>query len=138
MKRAVAVNRSDGARRRGVVLVIALLGMVFLASLVFYVLNLGAGVRTRVRTQHAADAAVHAGADGVKFTGIERDGSIGVSSYSCTVHPYPLWYVRPEKEVHTLAGRTHGWLVQVQADFHPETVRHTHNGTLRTSVMGSD
>ena len=63
-KRRHASDRANVAivRHRGVVLVITLLGIIFLASLVFYVLNIGAGVRSRVRSQHAADAVVHAGA----------------------------------------------------------------------------
>lgn len=50
------------ARQRGVVLVLTLLASIFLGALVFYVFNLGQGTRSRIETQHAADAAAVAGA----------------------------------------------------------------------------
>jgi len=49
-------------RSGGVVLVIALLAIVLIASLLFYVINVGRSVQGRVVTQHAADAAVIGGA----------------------------------------------------------------------------
>lgn len=50
------------ARRRGVVMIIALLALVLMASLLFYVMNTGRNVQGRVVTQNAADAAAMAGA----------------------------------------------------------------------------
>ena len=55
-------RRPHQCHRRGVVMVITLLALVFLAALVFYVFNLGRGTQSRIETQHAADAAVNAGA----------------------------------------------------------------------------
>ncbi len=58
-------HRPDYGRsshRRGVVLIITLLALVFLASLVFYVFNLGHATQSRIETQNAADAAANAGA----------------------------------------------------------------------------
>ena len=49
-------------RDAGVVMVLALLGILLLAALVFYVFNVGRHVQQRVETQHAADAAATAGA----------------------------------------------------------------------------
>lgn len=50
------------ARRRGVVIVMAMLGLILMASLVFYVFNIGRNVPGRVVTQNAADAAAIGGA----------------------------------------------------------------------------
>ena len=47
-------------RHRGVVLVIMLLAIVLIASLLYYVLNLGKHVNNRIVTQHSADAAANA------------------------------------------------------------------------------
>ncbi|MAE61068.1 MAG: hypothetical protein CMJ49_06895, partial [Planctomycetaceae bacterium] len=47
---------------RGAVLVITLLGMVLLAALVMFVVNVGQQVNRRVTVQHSADAAAHAAA----------------------------------------------------------------------------
>lgn len=47
-------------RHRGVVLIIMLLAIVLIASLLYYVLNLGKHVNNRIVTQHAADAAANA------------------------------------------------------------------------------
>jgi len=52
-------------RHRGVVMVIALLAIMLIASLVFYVFNVGTSVRGRIVTQHAADAAAVGGASQV-------------------------------------------------------------------------
>ena len=49
-------------RSRGVIIVIMLLAMILLASLVFYVFNLGVSVDKRVAVQGAADASAHAAA----------------------------------------------------------------------------
>ncbi len=49
-------------QQRGVVIVIALLALVLMASLLFYVFNTGRNIQSRVVTQHAADAAAMAGA----------------------------------------------------------------------------
>lgn len=51
-----------GQRDAGVVLIIALLALVLIASLVFYVMNVGRHMQSRIEVQHAADAAVDAGA----------------------------------------------------------------------------
>lgn len=48
------------AAQRGVILVIMLLAIVLIASLLYYVLNLGKHVNNRIVTQHAADAAANA------------------------------------------------------------------------------
>jgi len=56
------------ARRAGVVLFMTLLGLVLLASLIFYVINLGKNVQRRVVAQHAADAAAVGGATWVART----------------------------------------------------------------------
>lgn len=53
------------ARCRGVVMVIALLAIILIASLLFYVFNVGTSVQGRVVTQHAADAAAIGGASQV-------------------------------------------------------------------------
>jgi len=50
-------RRAAGRHRRGIVLVVTLLGIFLLAGLVMYVMNLGRHVNQRVRTQHGADAA---------------------------------------------------------------------------------
>ena len=50
------------ARQRGAILVIALLGMVLLAAMVFYVFNVGRHVASRVEVQNAADNAAISGA----------------------------------------------------------------------------
>ena len=50
------------SRQRGVVTVITLLAMLLLVGLVFYVINLGRQVNTRVVTQNAADSAAMGGA----------------------------------------------------------------------------
>ena len=52
-------------RERGVVMVIALIAIVLIASLVFYVINVGSSVQGRIVTQHAADAAAVGGASQV-------------------------------------------------------------------------
>ena len=49
-------------RHRGVVLVIMLLAIVLIASLLYYVLNLGKHVNNRIVAQHSADAAANAAA----------------------------------------------------------------------------
>jgi hypothetical protein len=54
--------RPPQARERGVVLVIALLALVVIAALVFFIFNLASHVQRRVEAQQAADAAVTAGA----------------------------------------------------------------------------
>ena len=59
MRGNVPVGRSA---RPGVVIVIMLLGLMLLASIVFYVFNAGRQVERRMRTQNAADAAAMAGA----------------------------------------------------------------------------
>lgn len=48
------------ASQRGVVLVIMLLAIVLIASLLYYVLNLGKHVNNRIVVQHSADAATNA------------------------------------------------------------------------------
>ena len=52
-------------RSRGVVMVIALLAIVLIASLLFYVINVGTSVQGRVVTQHTADAVAIGGASQV-------------------------------------------------------------------------
>jgi len=52
-------------RSRGVVMVITLLAILLIASLLFYVYNVGTSVQGRVVTQHAADAAAIGGASQV-------------------------------------------------------------------------
>ncbi|MFG0247742.1 MAG: TadE/TadG family type IV pilus assembly protein, partial [Phycisphaeraceae bacterium JB051] len=47
-------------RQRGVVLVIMLLAIVLIASLLYYVINLGKHVNNRIVAQHSADAAANA------------------------------------------------------------------------------
>ncbi len=53
------------AHRRGIIIVIALFGLLLVAGVFGYILNLGHGVNRRVVTQHGADAAVRAGAGSV-------------------------------------------------------------------------
>ncbi len=62
-------KRSEGSgifppapRNRGVVMVIALIAIVLIASLLFYVMNVGRSVQGRVVTQHTADAVAIGGA----------------------------------------------------------------------------
>ena len=57
-------NRSHpvAARRRGVAMVITLLGLILLVALVMFVINLGQQVNRRVTVQNSADAAAHAAA----------------------------------------------------------------------------
>ncbi len=57
-----SVHQRSRARQRGVVIIITLLAMVLLASMVFYVFNVGRHVQKRVETQNAADAAAISGA----------------------------------------------------------------------------
>ncbi|MEO1237176.1 MAG: pilus assembly protein TadG-related protein [Planctomycetota bacterium] len=57
---AAAGHRGPG-RDRGVVLVLALLGLVLLAAMVFYVFNIGNHVSKRIETQNAADNAALSG-----------------------------------------------------------------------------
>jgi hypothetical protein len=52
-------------RSHGVVMVITLLAIMLIASLVFYVINVGTSVQGRIVTQHAADAAAIGGASQV-------------------------------------------------------------------------
>ncbi len=52
-------------RDRGVVMVIALIAIMLIASLVFYVINVGTSVQGRIVTQHAADASAVGGASQV-------------------------------------------------------------------------
>ncbi|MEM1212086.1 MAG: pilus assembly protein TadG-related protein [Planctomycetota bacterium] len=54
--------RRHTPRRRGVILVLTLLGIVLLASMVFYVFNTGRHLQQRVQTQSAADAAAYSAA----------------------------------------------------------------------------
>ena len=54
--------RQQRPRRGGAILVIALLGMVLLASMVFFVFNVGHHVSLRVEAQNAADNAAISGA----------------------------------------------------------------------------
>ncbi|MBL4701942.1 MAG: hypothetical protein JKX85_11860 [Phycisphaeraceae bacterium] len=53
-------NPIRAAAQRGVVLVIMLLAIVLIASLLYYVLNLGKHVNNRIVTQHSADATANA------------------------------------------------------------------------------
>ncbi|MEM6553226.1 MAG: pilus assembly protein TadG-related protein [Planctomycetota bacterium] len=55
-------RRTKAARRRGIILVLTLLGVVLLASMVFYVFNTGRHLQQRVQTQSAADAAAYSAA----------------------------------------------------------------------------
>jgi hypothetical protein len=55
-------------RRIGAVMVMTLLALVLLASLLFFVMNLGRQAHTRLQTQNAADAAVAAGSGWVART----------------------------------------------------------------------
>ncbi len=57
-----ALTAISAARDGGAVMVIALLAIVLIASLIFYVINVGQSVQGRVVTQHAADAAAVGGA----------------------------------------------------------------------------
>ena len=50
------------ARRRGVILIITLIALVLLASMVFYVFNVGRHVQQRTEAQNAADVAAVSGA----------------------------------------------------------------------------
>ncbi len=52
-------------RQRGAIMVIALLALVLLACLVFFVFNVGRHVAARVETQNAADSAAMSGASWV-------------------------------------------------------------------------
>lgn len=54
--------------RPGIVIVIMLLGMLLLASVVFYIFNIGQHVDRRVRIQNASDAAAMAGANSMART----------------------------------------------------------------------
>jgi putative Flp pilus-assembly TadE/G-like protein len=64
MDRTIA-SRLSCARCGGVVMVITLLAIILIASLLFYVYNVGTSVQGRVVTQHAADAAAIGGASQV-------------------------------------------------------------------------
>ncbi len=55
-------TRPGSYRSRGVVMVITLLAIILIASLLFYVFNVGTSVQGRAVTQHAADAAAIGGA----------------------------------------------------------------------------
>jgi hypothetical protein len=58
----VKMRRLRGSMQaRGVVMVITLLAIVLLASLIFYVINLGRQANARIVTQHSADAAAIGG-----------------------------------------------------------------------------
>ncbi len=66
MKMARAdTSRLSRARCGGVVMVIALLAIILIASLLFYVYNVGTSIQGRVVTQHAADATAIGGASQV-------------------------------------------------------------------------
>jgi len=54
--------RRHDPRQRGVVIIIALLALVLMASLLFYVFNTGRNIQSRIVTQNAADASAMAGA----------------------------------------------------------------------------
>jgi uncharacterized membrane protein len=60
--RARANALAAGRRDRGVVLVIVILSLALVASLIFYVFNIGQQIKNRVEVQHAADAAAISGA----------------------------------------------------------------------------
>lgn len=65
----LASSRSLSRRAaRGIVLVITLLAVVLLAALVFFVMNMGRHVDSRVVTQNAADSAANAGAGWIART----------------------------------------------------------------------
>jgi len=55
-------------RSRGAIMVITLLAIILLASLIFYVMNLGQSTSTRIRAQHAADTTAIGGAAWVART----------------------------------------------------------------------
>ncbi|MEM1445723.1 MAG: pilus assembly protein TadG-related protein, partial [Planctomycetota bacterium] len=57
-----SLRRVESSRHQGVVLVAALLALLLLASAVFFVFNVGTHVHRKIEAQHAADAAVMAGA----------------------------------------------------------------------------
>ncbi len=61
-KRSKGSGTHPPPRCKGVVMVIALLAIVLIASLLFYVINVGRSVQGRVVTQHAADSAAIGGA----------------------------------------------------------------------------
>ncbi len=65
MGRARPNPKAVTPRCRGVVMVIALIAIVLIASLLFYVLNTGRSVQGRVVTQHTADAVAIGGASQV-------------------------------------------------------------------------
>ena len=56
------ISRRTGRRQRGQILVIILLGTAVLASLIFYVINVGDTINTKVAMQNAADSTAIAGA----------------------------------------------------------------------------
>ena len=58
-------NQPRRARQGGVVMVITLFAIILIASLLFYVYNVGTSVQGRVVTQHAADATAIGGASQV-------------------------------------------------------------------------
>ncbi|MEM6392422.1 MAG: pilus assembly protein TadG-related protein [Planctomycetota bacterium] len=60
--RFASLTHSRLTPRRGVILVLTLLGMILLASMVFYVFNTGRHLQQRVQTQSAADAAAYSAA----------------------------------------------------------------------------
>ncbi len=58
-------DTSPSQRSRGVVMIITLLAIMLIASLVFYVINVGTSVQGRIVTQHSADAVAIGGASQV-------------------------------------------------------------------------
>ena len=59
------INTPSRVHSGGVVMVITLLAIILIASLLFYVFNVGTSVQSRVVTQHAADSAAIGGASQV-------------------------------------------------------------------------
>ncbi len=74
-------------RRRGVVIIIALLGVILLTGVVMFVLNVTDQVNRRVETQNAADSTVTAGATWVArtFNAVARN-NITISRYIALVN----------------------------------------------------
>ncbi len=60
--RSYPAHRGDVQGRRGVVIVITILGLIMLSSMVFYVFNTGRHVQMKIETQNAADASAQTGA----------------------------------------------------------------------------
>lgn len=79
-------GNNPASRRRGVVMVMAILSLLLLSALVFYVLNLGQQVNQRVIGQNAADASAKAGAAWIaRSLNTIASNNVGIARYLAAV-----------------------------------------------------